>query len=231
MVSAVVVVLISAVICTVCRIPDVCELCHVGWLFPVQLFDELGIDRSAISVHSALVDFQGICNQSFMARHKVGEISQGLRCVSVCSNVNVYSGSDACMADCTSFSEFAYQFLQGFNVLVFQNRRDQFALFGIASCNADVFLEFPFSALCIPSRPGAVAVSAGGVFVSACAEMVGGKLCSSLSGDVVHLNLHADGLLFQVFNLSFCFSVHSVFLRSFGLFSFCCNHINSKRRR
>ena len=74
MVSAVVVVLISAIICTVRRIPDVCKLCHIGGLFPVQLFDELGIDRSAISVHSALVDFQGICNQSFMARHKVGEL-------------------------------------------------------------------------------------------------------------------------------------------------------------
>ena len=153
-----------------------------------------------------------------MARHKVGEVSQGLRCVSVCSNVNVYSGSDACMADCSGFAKLSYQFLQGFNVLVFQNRCNQFALFGIASCNADVFLEFPFSALCIPSRPSAVAVSAGGVFVSACAEMVGGKLCSSLSGDVVHLNLHANGLLFQVFNLSFCFSVHNVFLRNFGLF-------------
>ena len=58
MVSAVVVVLISAIICTVRRIPDVCKLCHVGGLFLVQLFDELGIDRSAISVHSALVDFQ-----------------------------------------------------------------------------------------------------------------------------------------------------------------------------
>ena len=43
-----------------------------------------------------------------------------------------------------------YKRLQGFNVLVFQNRRDQFALFGIASCNADVLLKFPFSALCIP---------------------------------------------------------------------------------
>ena len=231
MVSAVVVVLISAVICTVRRIPDVCELCHVGGLFSVQLFDELGINRSAISIHSALVDFQGICNQPFVARHKVGEVSQGLRCVSVCSNVNVYSGSDACMADCSGFAKLSDQFLQGFNALVFQNRRDQFTLFGIASCNADVFLEFPFSALCIPSRPSAVAVSAGGVFVSACAEMVGGKSGSPFSGDVVHLNLHADGLLFQVFNLSFCFSVHNVFLRSFGLFPFCCNHINSKRRR
>ena len=140
-----------------------------------------------------------------------------MRCVSVCSNVNVYSGSDACMADCSGFAKFSDQFLQGFNVLVFQNRRDQFALFGIASCNADVLLKFPFSALCIPSRPSAVAVSAGGVFVSACAEMVGGKSGSSFSGDVVHLNLHADGLLFQVFNLSFCFNVHNVFLRNFGL--------------
>ena len=126
MVSAVVVVLISAVICTVRRIPDVCELCHVGWLFLVQLFDELGIDRSAISVHSALVDFQGICNQSFMARHKVGEVSQGLRCVSVGTDVNVYSGSDACMADCSGFAKLSYQFLQGFNVLVFQSRRDHY---------------------------------------------------------------------------------------------------------
>ena len=99
MVSAVVVVLISAVICTVRRIPDVCELCHVGGLFPVQLFDELGIDRSAISVHSALVDFQGVCNQPFMARHKVGEVSQGLRCVSVCSNVNVWEVNPAGKAD------------------------------------------------------------------------------------------------------------------------------------
>ena len=98
MVSAVVVVLISAIICTVRRIPDVCKLCHIGGLFPVQLFDELGIDRSAISVHSALVDFQGICNQPFVTRHKVGEVSQSLRCVSVGTDVNVNPGSDACMA-------------------------------------------------------------------------------------------------------------------------------------
>ena len=116
MVSAVVVVLISAVICIVRRIPDVCELCHVGGLFSVQLFDELGIDRSAISVHSAFVDFQGICNQPFVARHKVGEVSQSLRCVSVGTDVNVYSG----------FAKLSYQFLQGFNVLVFQNRRDHY---------------------------------------------------------------------------------------------------------
>ena len=166
-----------------------------------------------------------------MARHKVGEVSQGLRCVSIRSDVDVNACTNSGVGNRSGFSEFAYQFLQGFNVLVFQNRCDQFALFGIASCNADVFLEFPFSALCIPCRPSAVAVSAGGVFVSARAEMVGGKSGSPFSGDVVHLNLHANGLLFQVFNLSFCFSVHNVFLRSFGLFSFCCNHINSKRRR
>ena len=126
MVSAVVVVLISAVICTVRRIPDVCELCHVGWLFPVQLFDELGIDRSAISVHSALVDFQSICNQPFVARHNVCKVSQALWCVSVGTDVNVYSGSDACMADCSGFAKLSYQFLQGFNVLVFQSRRDHY---------------------------------------------------------------------------------------------------------
>ena len=126
MVSAVVVVLISAIICTVRRIPDVCKLCHIGGLFPVQLFDELGIDRSAISVHSALVDFQSICNQPFVARHDVCKVSQALWCVSVGTDVNVCSGSDACMADCSGFAKLSYQFLQGFNVLVFQSRRDHY---------------------------------------------------------------------------------------------------------
>ena len=49
--------------------------------------------------------------------------------------------------------------------------------------------------------------------------MVGGKFGSSFSGDVVHLNLHADGLLFQVFDLLCGFFVHGIFLRNFGLFA------------
>ena len=154
-----------------------------------------------------------------MARHKVGEVSQGLRCVSIRSDVDVNACTNSGVGNRSGFSEFAYQFLQGFNVLVFQNRCDQFALFGIASCNADILLKFPFSVLCIPSRPSAVAVSVCRVLVASCSEKVGCELCSVLSGDVVHLNLHADGLLFQVFDLLCGFFVHGIFLRNFGLFA------------
>ena len=151
MVSAVIVMLISAVIRTVCCVPDVCKLCHCGWFLFVQLFNESWVYRSAISVHSALVDFQSICNQSFVACHDVCKVSEALRCVSVRSDVNMNSCPNPCVAYCSCLAKSSHKLLQGFNVAVVKNRCNQFALFSIASCNADVLLKFPFSALCIPS--------------------------------------------------------------------------------
>ena len=112
-------------------------------------FIDYGPYCSAISVHSALVNFQSICNQFFVACHDVCKVSQTLRCVSVCSYVNMYTSPYSCVADCSCLAKSSHKLLQGFNVAVVKNRCDQFALFSIASCNADVFLEFPFSALCV----------------------------------------------------------------------------------
>ena len=56
MVSAVIVVLISAVIRTVCPVPDVGELSHGSRFFLIQLFNEFRIYRSAVSVHSEIVN-------------------------------------------------------------------------------------------------------------------------------------------------------------------------------
>ena len=67
MVSAVVVVLISAVILHRCAVYQMSANCAiVGEAFSGSACsDELGIDRSAISVASCLgIDFQGICNQA-----------------------------------------------------------------------------------------------------------------------------------------------------------------------
>ncbi len=89
MVSAFVVVLISAVVVAVGFIPDVCKLCHRCGLLFVELFDESGIYCSAVSVDSALVNFQGIGNQLFVACHDVCEVAERLRCMSVRSDVNV----------------------------------------------------------------------------------------------------------------------------------------------
>ena len=50
MVSAVIVMVISAVVCTVCRVPKVSQLRHGGWLFSIQLFDEIRIYRPAVAL-------------------------------------------------------------------------------------------------------------------------------------------------------------------------------------
>ena len=66
MVAAVVVVVASAVICTVALVPDVCKLAHCFRLFAVKLCEEIRIDRSAVAAHSAFVYFQGCCDQAFV---------------------------------------------------------------------------------------------------------------------------------------------------------------------
>ena len=214
--------LISAVVCTVWSVPDVRKLCHGCWLFLVDLFDEFWVYRSAVAMHSAAVDFQSVGNQFFVACHDVCQISEALWCVAVCSDVNVNPCTDSCVADCSGFAKLSDQFLQGFDVLVFQDWGYQFAFFAVCSGNGNVSLKFPFSALCIPCWPGAVAVSACCVFVSVCSEEVGGKPCSSFSGDVVHFDFHSDGLVFHVFNLSFCFSVHCFSSVNSGFLPFRC---------
>lgn len=151
MVSAVVVVLISAVILSLRGVPDVGELCHRARFFPIDLLQKVRVNRSAIMSHPIGIEFQSLGKQGFVACHDVGEISQGLRCVPIRSDVDVNACTNSGVGNCSGFPQPAYQFLQDFNVLVVQNRRYQFALFTVSSGNANVPLEFPFPSLGIPS--------------------------------------------------------------------------------
>ena len=136
-----------------------------------------------------------------MACHDVGQVPKGLRRVALGSDVDVDSAAPGGVALCSGLAEAAAQLLQGFNVLVAEDRGDQFALFAVRSLDADVSLEFPLAAGGIPSAPGIVSVAVGGVFPAACSEELGGQLRCSLAGDVVHFNLNADGLIFHLVDL------------------------------
>ena len=90
MVPVVVVMMASAVICSVAVVPDVRKLRHRGWLFPVDLFQEPWVNRPAVAVHPAPVKIEGIRNQALMACHDVGKVAERLWCVAVCSDMDVY---------------------------------------------------------------------------------------------------------------------------------------------
>ena len=124
------------------------------------------------------------------------------------SDVDVDSASSGGVAFRSCVSELSAKFLQGFDIPVGQDRGDQFAFLLVRPCDGNVLLEFPLAPLCVPSRPGAVAVAAGSVLVSACAEVGGGNLRCLLAGDAVHLDLDPDGLVLHLCNLPCCFLVH-----------------------
>ena len=93
-----------------------------------------------------------------------------------------------------------------------ENRCDQFALLAVRTCDADVPLKFPLAPIRVPCRPCTIA--AGGILVVACAEELGGELRGVLSGDAVHLDLHADGLVLHLLDLCLGFCRHGVTLRA-----------------
>ena len=216
MVAAAVVMLCSAAVASLCAVPDVRKLRHRFRLLAVELSQEIRIDRSAEAVDSAVVNLDCLGDQGFVARHDVCEVSQALRCVSRCADVNVNSAASGVVALCARLAEAADQLLQGFDVLVVQDRCDQFALFAVRSADAAIALEFPLSALCVPCAPSVVTVAACGVCAAVRAEELGGELCGSLAGDVVHLNLNPDGLLFHSVDLCLCVCVHGGILLCFG---------------
>ena len=218
MVAAVVVVVGSAVVASLCVVPDVCKLRHRGGLLLVELLQEIRVYRSAVAVHAAAVNLDCFGDQRFVACHQVCEVSQALRCVSRCADVNVNSAASGVVALCACLAKASDQLLQAFDVRVVQDRCDQFALFAVRSADAAVALEFPLASLCVPSAVGFVAVAVGGVLAAVCAEELGCEFCCSLAGDVVHLNLNPDRLLLHSVDLCLCLCVHGGIL----LFGFWC---------
>lgn len=92
-VSAVIVVIVSAVACVLTCVPDVGEICHCLRFLPIELVKEVGVHRSAVAVHSSSVKVKCACEKVFVACHDVRKVSHRLRCMSLCSDVNVNSAA------------------------------------------------------------------------------------------------------------------------------------------
>ena len=208
MVAAVIVVVAPAVACAVAGVPDVRKVCHRAGLLAVDLLQKPWVYRAAIAAHAAPVEFQCLSNQAFVARHDVGKVPKALRRVSLRPDVDVDPAPSGGVALGSSVSKLSAKLLQGFNVPVGQDRSDQFAFLLIRPCDGNVLLEFPLAPLCVPSRPGAVAVAACGVLVPVGSEELCGNLGCLLAGNAVHLNLDPDGLVFHLCDLPCCFLVH-----------------------
>ena len=236
MVAAIVVVMAASVVGSVALVPNICQGAHGLRLLFVDRLQEIRVNRSAVAAYSVVIQCQGIFQKAFVACHDVGQVSQGLRGVSLCSDVDVDSAASGVVALGTGFSQATDKLLQGFDVTVGQDRGDQFAFLAVGSGDADILLEFPFSAVCVPGAPGFVTVASCGVLVSACSKELCGKACCLLAGDVVHLDLDPNGLLLHFLNLSGKFIVHGVCLRFFFVFPFgvCIfpyHRLNSKSYR
>ena len=218
MVAAVVVVLASAPGGSVAGVPNIGEVCHGGGLLVVDLGEEVGINCAAVAGNAVAVEVQGGNQKAFVTGHDVDQIAEGLRGVAFGTDVDVNTAASGGVALCPSLTQLADQLLQKLHVCVGEDRSDHFAFFIVGTLDADILLEFPFPALGVPSAPGAVAVAAGGVFVGVSAEEGGGEFGGCGSGDVVHLDLNADGLLLHFLDLLGNLCVHANFLRLIGVY-------------
>ena len=151
MVAAVVVMMISSQVSPVASVPNVRKLRHCFRLLFVYFLQKFRVYRFAVAVHSHCVKVQGFRQQAFVACHYVCKVSQGFRCVSLCSDVNVNSAPSCGVALCSGSAEKPYKLLQSFHILVVENRCHKLAFFIVGACNAYVLLELPFSALSVPS--------------------------------------------------------------------------------
>ena len=234
MVAAVIVVLASTVVGVLASVPNVCELRHGAGLFAVELVQEPLVNCAAVAVHPSPVEVQRACQKHLVACYDVGQVAEGLRGVTLGTNVDVNPAASGGVALGSCLAKAADQLLQGFHVGVSQDRGDQFAFLVVGSRDADVSLEFPFPTLGIPSRPGVVAVAACGVFKAPGAKELGCQSGGFVSADAVHLNLDSDGLVFHLCDLPCCFLVHgdsSVFVWCvfpFGVHIFALKEDNSK---
>lgn len=208
MVAAAVVVVVATVAFALAAVPDVCELRHRLGLLAVDLVEEVGVDRAAVSCNALAVNLEGACDEAFVAGHDVCQVAEGLGCVALGADVNVNSASSGRVALGARSAKDPDEFLQGFHVVVGEDRGDHLALFGFRPGDANVLREFPFAALGVPSAPGAVSVAAVGVFEAARSEKVGGCLGCCPAGDVVHFNLNPDGLLLHLVDLVHGLVVH-----------------------
>ena len=89
MVAAIVVVMAASVVGSVALVPNICQGAHGLRLLFVDRLQEIRVNRSAVAAYSVVIQCQGIFQKAFVACHDVGQVSQGLRGVSLCSDVDV----------------------------------------------------------------------------------------------------------------------------------------------
>ena len=147
-----------------------------------------------------------------MACHDVGEIAEALWAVFAQSDVDVYSAHMGGVTFCSCVAKVADNLLQILNVAVVEDGRPQFGSF-LISCRLDAGVsgDFPFSALVVLASPSVV-TSANVANRVLCAKVGCDGSAGFLSGDVVHLHLNTDGLLFHFLNLVSGFFVHNMYL-------------------
>ena len=202
MVSRLVVMLVPSVVGVVSFVPNVGKFLHRLGLFLVKPSEEVFVYRLAVASDAALVNPHGGNQEALVACHQVGKIAEGLRRVVGFPDVDVDSAHMVGVAFRSLVPQPPEEFLQGFNVIVGQNRRDQFGLFAVVPClDAHVPLEFPLASLVVPCTPSVVAVAPCGVFVASRSEEVCGNLRCLAAADAVHFNFDPNRLVLHVFNL------------------------------
>mgnify|MGYP001695027541 CR=1 FL=1 len=215
--------LLSAVCSAVSFVPDVRELFHRLRLFLVEAVEEGAVHRAAVASEAALVDAHGGDQEAFVACHQVGKVSECLRRVAALADVDVHAAHMGGVALCSCMAQSAQKFLQGRDVLVAEDGRDQFGLLRAAGgIDANVALEFPFASLSVPCAPCAVSVSVRCVRKASRAEEVCRNARGIPAGNAVHLDFHPDGLPFHVCDLPCRFRFHleaPLSSLSYGLFS------------
>lgn len=211
MVSAAVVMLVSAFV-AVAIVPNVCQGIHRLGFSAVQLRKEILVNCVAVAVDAVAIEAQGRNQKALVACHDVGKVAEGLGAMFAQSDVDVDSAHMGRVALRSGAAEVADDFLQILNVTVAEDGRSHLGLFFIAiGVDAGVSGDFPFPALVVLASPSLV----GAADVANCVlrAVVGGDGAAGFfSGDVIHLDLNADGLLLHFFNLDSGSFVHNMYL-------------------
>ena len=188
-------------------IPNVGQTAHGFGLFPVQPLKKCRVNSSAVMIDSASVEVEGVNQQALMACHDVCQVPQGPGRVTVGADVDVYSASVLRVADGSGVAKLSGDREQVLQIVVGEDRGGQ--LGGMSAVDAGVAHGLPSAALPVFAAPNIVAAAIVAYRVLG-AEVSGDHLGGFLSGDVAHLKLDPDGLLFHFLNLPGNLIVHGM---------------------
>lgn len=189
-------------------VPKVGKLAHRGRLTQIQPPQEVFVDRAAVMLNTRPIEPQCGNDEVLVACHDVREVAECLGIVPVQSDVDVYAAHVRRIAFRAPMTELAENFLQILDVSIAENRGAQLGAFLVAcGLDARIARDLPLASKGIPTAPCAVAAAdvPNGVLGM---EVLRNRAARFLARDVVHLDLHADGLAFHGFDLASGLFVH-----------------------